>query len=374
MPAHRALPEESADSVLETAAPRRALMPGISQTAILTSGYCSPRRAFVEVPAAPVARAVTKPRSRRSRFVMPAAAVLLTSAFGLGVSLAPQASAAQSRPANTAVGTAVSSSTALAPSGSTAGSGADVMNSSVGAISAATAARLANEAAQQTEQASQQEQRATALAAVGKTAADKLSADAKASADKAAADKAAADKAAADKAAAQAAAASQRTGTQQKAASQVASAATSSASTSSSATTSSSTATTRTGAATAAASSTSASSSAAQAAMSYALAQVGKPYSWGASGPDSFDCSGLMQAAYASAGISLPRTTYAQVSAGTPVSTSALQPGDLVFFYGNEHVGMYIGNGKVVHAADYGIGVIISDLSSMTASAATRVA
>lgn len=108
--------------------------------------------------------------------------------------------------------------------------------------------------------------------------------------------------------------------------------------------------------------------------MSYALAQVGKPYSWGASGPDSFDCSGLMQAAYASAGISLPRTTYAQVSAGTPVSTSALQPGDLVFFYGNEHVGMYIGNGKVVHAADYGIGVIISDLSSMTASAATRVA
>lgn len=369
MPAHRALPEESADSVLETAAPRRASMPGISQTAILTSGYCTPRRALVEVPSAPVARAVTKPRSRRSRFVMPAAAVLLTSAFGLGVSLAPQASATQSHPANTAVGTAVSSSTALAPSGSTAGSGADVMNSSVGAISAATAARLANEAAQQTEQASQQEQRAAALAAVGKTAADKLSADAKA-----AADKAAADKAAADKAAAQAAAASQRTGPQQAAASQVASAATSSASTSTSATpASSSSATTRTGAVTAASSST-ASSSAAQAAMSYALAQVGKPYSWGASGPDSFDCSGLMQAAYASAGISLPRTTYAQVSAGTPVSTSALQPGDLVFFYGNEHVGMYIGNGKVVHAADYGIGVIISDLSSMTASAATRVA
>lgn len=371
MPAHRALLEESADSVIETTVPRRALVPSISQTAILTPEYCNPRRARAGIWDASVARAVTKPRSRRSRLVLPAAAVLLSSAFGLGVSLAPQASAEQSHPANTTVSVS-SDSVALATTKSSTGT--DVMNSSVGAITDATRTRLANESAVQAQQASQQDKSAAALAAVGKSAADKISADAKTAADKAAAEKAAADQAAA----AQATAAAERTAAQQAAAAKVASAATSSASTSTAATTTTSSSTTKSSTASTSTAvtttSTTASSSAAQAAVSYALAQVGKAYAWGASGPDSFDCSGLTQAAYASAGVSLPRTTYAQVSAGTSVSTSALQPGDLLFFYGNEHVGIYIGDGKVVHAADYGIGVIVSNLSSMPPTAATRVA
>nr|WP_311766693.1 NlpC/P60 family protein [Streptomyces rhizosphaericus] len=92
------------------------------------------------------------------------------------------------------------------------------------------------------------------------------------------------------------------------------------------------------------------SSKAAQA-IAFAKAQLGKPYVWGATGPSSFDCSGLTQAAWKSAGISLPRTTWDQVKAGTRVSTSQLQPGDLVFFYDDiSHVGLYIGDGMMIHA------------------------
>ncbi len=117
-----------------------------------------------------------------------------------------------------------------------------------------------------------------------------------------------------------------------------------------------------------------ANSAAAQAAVNYAMAQVGKPYGWGSVGPDAFDCSGLTMAAYASAGISLPRVTYGQKSAGASVDISNLAVGDLVFFYGVEHVGIYIGNGQVVHAADYGTGVVVSAMSSMPFAGATRVA
>ncbi|MFJ4640479.1 NlpC/P60 family protein [Streptomyces hygroscopicus] len=86
-------------------------------------------------------------------------------------------------------------------------------------------------------------------------------------------------------------------------------------------------------------------------AIAFAKAQLGKPYVWGATGPSSFDCSGLTQAAWKSAGISLPRTTWDQVKAGTRVSTSELQPGDLVFFYDDiSHVGLYIGDGMMIHA------------------------
>jgi uncharacterized protein YycO len=87
-------------------------------------------------------------------------------------------------------------------------------------------------------------------------------------------------------------------------------------------------------------------------AVAFALQQVGKPYAWGTSGPDSFDCSGLIQAAYGSAGVNLPRTTYQQCLIGSPVSGQAdAAPGDLVFPYLNEsHVCMYIGNGEVVEA------------------------
>ncbi|MEU8653189.1 NlpC/P60 family protein [Streptomyces sp. NPDC048737] len=89
----------------------------------------------------------------------------------------------------------------------------------------------------------------------------------------------------------------------------------------------------------------------AEKALAFARAQIGKPYVWGAAGPDSYDCSGLTQAAWKAAGVSLPRVTYDQVNAGTTVSLSAAQPGDLVFFYDDvTHVGIYIGNGMMIHA------------------------
>ncbi|MCQ8189212.1 C40 family peptidase [Streptomyces rugosispiralis] len=94
-----------------------------------------------------------------------------------------------------------------------------------------------------------------------------------------------------------------------------------------------------------------ANSSKAAQAIAFAKAQLGKPYVWGATGPSSFDCSGLTQAAWKSAGISLPRTTWDQVKAGTRVSAPQLQPGDLVFFYDDiSHVGLYIGDGMMIHA------------------------
>ncbi|HEX9334409.1 MAG TPA: C40 family peptidase [Pseudonocardiaceae bacterium] len=102
------------------------------------------------------------------------------------------------------------------------------------------------------------------------------------------------------------------------------------------------------------------------AAVTYALAQVGKPYLWGATGPDAFDCSGLMLAAWAHAGVALDRTTAAQVHDGVAVDSIAqAQPGDLLFIPGvlgtpqnPRHVGMYIGYGMLVDAADEQLGVI----------------
>jgi cell wall-associated NlpC family hydrolase len=85
--------------------------------------------------------------------------------------------------------------------------------------------------------------------------------------------------------------------------------------------------------------------------LAFARAQVGKPYVWGATGPDSYDCSGLTQAAWKAAGVTLPRTTYDQVNAGTTVSLTDAKPGDLIFFYDDiSHVGIYIGNGMMIHA------------------------
>lgn len=103
-------------------------------------------------------------------------------------------------------------------------------------------------------------------------------------------------------------------------------------------------------------------SGAAGTALAYALAQVGKAYSWGSTGPNAFDCSGLMVAAYGAAGISLPRTSGAMMSVGSPVSRADLQPGDLVVTYGGGHVAMYIGNGQVVNALNYSAGVTISSV------------
>ncbi|MFI6930047.1 NlpC/P60 family protein [Streptomyces sp. NPDC050287] len=113
----------------------------------------------------------------------------------------------------------------------------------------------------------------------------------------------------------------------------------------------------------------------AAAAVAYAYAKLGSPYVWGATGPDAFDCSGLIQAAYRSAGISLPRTTYAQIGAGRRVSRSELLPGDLVFFYsGISHVGLYIGNGQMIHAPNPSAPVRLAPVGEMPFAGATRVA
>jgi len=94
-------------------------------------------------------------------------------------------------------------------------------------------------------------------------------------------------------------------------------------------------------------------------AIRFALAQLGTPYRWGGEGPGGFDCSGLVQAAYASAGIALPRVAQAQFDAGSRLPTAtALQPGDLVFFGAAPdeitHVGLYIGDGEMVDAPHTG--------------------
>src|SRR3954469_7002792 len=124
----------------------------------------------------------------------------------------------------------------------------------------------------------------------------------------------------------------------------------------------------------AATTSAAASSATAQNAANIALAQVGKPYRYGAAGPDAFDCSGLTSFAYKAAGVDLPRTTGGQRGAGTPVSRSALQPGDLVFFYGGGHASIYIGNNQVVHAATASKPVTVINRDYMPYYAARGVA
>ena len=91
----------------------------------------------------------------------------------------------------------------------------------------------------------------------------------------------------------------------------------------------------------------------AAAAISYAMAQVGDAYVYGAMGDNAFDCSGLTMRAWGAAGVGLPHSSSAQYGSGPHISASALQPGDLVFYYSPiSHVGMYIGNGLIVHAAN----------------------
>ncbi|MEV7200718.1 C40 family peptidase [Streptomyces griseoluteus] len=86
-------------------------------------------------------------------------------------------------------------------------------------------------------------------------------------------------------------------------------------------------------------------------AIAFAAAQVGKPCVWGATGPDSFDCSSLTQGAWRTAGVELPRAAHEQAAAGTEVTLAAALPGDLVlFFEDHRHVGLYVGNGTMIHA------------------------
>ncbi|MGZ4748641.1 MAG: NlpC/P60 family protein [Oryzihumus sp.] len=111
----------------------------------------------------------------------------------------------------------------------------------------------------------------------------------------------------------------------------------------------------------------------AAAVVNFALAQVGDAYVYGATGPDAWDCSGLTMVAWAQAGVSLPHSAEAQQSYGTPVSSSDLQPGDLVFYYSPvHHVGIYIGHGMIVHAANPSDGVLTAPVFSMPYSGAVR--
>lgn len=108
-------------------------------------------------------------------------------------------------------------------------------------------------------------------------------------------------------------------------------------------------------------------------AVAFAYSALGKPYVWGATGPSSFDCSGLTQAAYRSAGVSLPRTTYTQINSGQRVNRSELAPGDLVFFFsGISHVGIYVGNGQMIHAPHPGAPVRLAPIDQMPFAGATR--
>ncbi|MFF3869469.1 NlpC/P60 family protein [Micromonospora sp. NPDC001898] len=107
-------------------------------------------------------------------------------------------------------------------------------------------------------------------------------------------------------------------------------------------------------------------SAAARTAIRTACAQVGDPYVWGATGPNSFDCSGLTQYAYKAAGISLTHFTGAQWNEGRAIPRSEARPGDLVFFFSDlHHVGLYLGNDKMVHAPRAGKPVNVSSINTM---------
>ena len=109
------------------------------------------------------------------------------------------------------------------------------------------------------------------------------------------------------------------------------------------------------------------------AALAAGLSKLGSPYSWGATGPNEFDCSGLMVWSYAQAGKALPRSSQAQGAAGQPVARADIQPGDIVtYFSGATHVGMYAGDGMVLHAPDYGIPVKLEKVDAMPINAIRR--
>ncbi|WP_042389511.1 C40 family peptidase, partial [Streptacidiphilus melanogenes] len=94
--------------------------------------------------------------------------------------------------------------------------------------------------------------------------------------------------------------------------------------------------------------------------------KIGSPYHFGYKGPSEFDCSGLMMWAYAQAGYQLGPDTYAQLNDGTPVaSVSDLRVGDLVFFNGGEHVGMWAGNGIILHAPHTGAVVRFESITTI---------
>lgn len=102
-------------------------------------------------------------------------------------------------------------------------------------------------------------------------------------------------------------------------------------------------------------------------AVNFAMAQIGKPYGWGAVGPSSYDCSGLTSKAWAAAGHPIPRTSQAQWQGLTRVSLASARPGDLIIYFNDAtHVGMYIGNGQIVHAPRPGRTITTAPAASMS--------
>jgi cell wall-associated NlpC family hydrolase len=99
-----------------------------------------------------------------------------------------------------------------------------------------------------------------------------------------------------------------------------------------------------------------------------AMRYLGTPYVWGGASPSGFDCSGFVMYVYAQIGVSLPHSSYAQYGYGSPVSRSQLQPGDLVFFDGLGHVGIYVGGGSFIHAPHTGDVVKISSMTGWYSS------
>ncbi|WP_130510565.1 C40 family peptidase [Krasilnikovia cinnamomea] len=100
--------------------------------------------------------------------------------------------------------------------------------------------------------------------------------------------------------------------------------------------------------------------------VAFAYAQLGKPYRWGSSGPNGYDCSGLTSAAWRTAGVHLPHNSGRQYGVVASLRRDQLHPGDLVFFYGRiSHVGIYIGGGRMIHAPEYGEHVRVSSIDSM---------
>jgi peptidoglycan DL-endopeptidase CwlO len=109
-------------------------------------------------------------------------------------------------------------------------------------------------------------------------------------------------------------------------------------------------------------------------AIKFAIAQIGEPYVWGTSGPSSWDCSGLTLRAYQAAGITLPRISGDQATVGTRVAEADLKPGDLVFFYSPiSHVGIYIGEGLMIHAPHPGDVVKVTPIDTMPFATARRI-
>ena len=100
-------------------------------------------------------------------------------------------------------------------------------------------------------------------------------------------------------------------------------------------------------------------------AVQAALTRIGSPYSWGASGPSSFDCSGLVMWAFGQAGVNLPHSSQALAQGGQPVSMDQMEPGDLITYYSDaSHVAIYIGDGMMVHASTYGTPVRVAPVDN----------